>query len=210
MTNLVLPAPLPPCFRKDVGGTNWNYVKPMKQIDLREGARRQHRTIALFAVVQCWTRGLDGLVFQRLHLERLIGIQRFRDTRVRWLLEDLAEFFPHQQKLVSGTESFASLFVSRSPLSGYLPTGEMRDKDRIARVAVGGPKLGIFWLWPTPKPDEEDGLDYLFDFLGPVFKDSVNRDERMAATCLGLLAQGLIGPKELLGPLKPKEQPVKL
>lgn len=177
----------------------------MKQIDLREGARRQHRTIALFAVVQCWTRSLDGLVFQRSHLERLIGLERFRDTRVRWLQEDLAEFFPHQQKFVYRNDSLGSLYVARRPLENMLPRGKMHDTERIAGTAAGGPKLDLFWLWPTPKPDEEDGLEYLFDFLGPVFKDSVNRDERLAATCLGLLAQGLIGPKELLGPLTPKE-----
>ena len=176
----------------------------MKQIDLREGARRQHRAIALFAVVQCWTRSLDGLVFQRPHLERLIGLKRFKDTRVRWLREDLAEFFPHQQELVYRGDSLGSLFVARRPLNGYLPGGTMHDEERIAGVAAGGPKLDVFWLWPTPKPDEDDDLDYLFDFLGPVFKDGVNRDERLAATCLGLLAQGLIGPKELLGSLSPR------
>lgn len=177
----------------------------MKQIDPREGARRQHRAIALLAVVQCWMRGLDGLVFQRPHLERLIGLERFKGTRVRWLREDLAEFFPHQQTLVFTTNSFASLFVCRSPLAGHLPDGQMQDEERIARAAAGGPKLGVFWLWPTPKPDEGDDLEYLFDFLGPVFKDGVNRDERLAATCLGLLSQGLIGPKELLGSLSPEK-----
>ena len=83
----------------------------------------------------------------------------------------------------------------------------MHDEERIARVAASGPKLDVFWLWPTPAPDADDGPDYLFDFLGPIFKDGVNRDERLAATCLGLLAQGLIGPKDLLGSLKPSERP---
>jgi len=58
----------------------------MKQIDLREGARRQHRSIALFAVVQCWLRNLDGLVLDRQNLERLVGLERFKGTRVDWLL----------------------------------------------------------------------------------------------------------------------------
>ena len=80
----------------------------------------------------------------------------------------------------------------------------MYDEVRVFVVGPGGPKLDVFWLWPTPKPDEDDDLEYLFDFLDPVFKDSVNRDERLAAACLGLLAQGLISPKDLLGSLSPK------
>ena len=114
-------------------------------------------------------------------MERLIELTRFRDTRVSWLREDLAEFFPHQQKLVYGADSFASLFVARRPLDGFQPRGKMRDEERIARVAPGGPKLDVFWLWPTPAPDADNGLEYLFDFLGPIFKDGVNRDERLAA-----------------------------
>ena len=54
----------------------------MKQIDVREGAKRQHRAISLFAVIQCWLKQLDGIALQRHHLERLLGLERFKKTRV--------------------------------------------------------------------------------------------------------------------------------
>src|SRR6266478_118037 len=86
----------------------------MKQIDLREGALRQHRTVALFAVIQCWVRGLDGVCFQRDHLKRLVGVERFKGTRIDWLRRDLKDAFPHQRLLVfGGTSKFASYYVSR-------------------------------------------------------------------------------------------------
>ena len=86
----------------------------MEQIDLREGARRQHRTVALFALIQCWIHGLEGICFQRDHLERLVGIERFRGTRMDWLRRDLKDAFPYQQLLVfGGTSKFASYYVSR-------------------------------------------------------------------------------------------------
>jgi len=68
----------------------------MQQIDLREGARRQHRAISLFAVIQCWMGNLEGVVFRRRDLERLIGLERFKEKRMDWLQEDLRELFPYQ------------------------------------------------------------------------------------------------------------------
>src|SRR5476649_2811641 len=109
----------------------------MKQIDLREGGRRQHRAIALFAVIQCWKRGLDGLAFSRDNLERLIGIERFKKTRVEWLKADFKDFFPYQQTYVNGT-SFAGLFVCRKPFVEYLPKGRMYQEDRIANMHPEG------------------------------------------------------------------------
>jgi hypothetical protein len=72
----------------------------MKQIDTREGARRRHRIIALFAVIQCWIKALDGIVLRRNQLESLLGLERFKRERIGWLREDLKEFFPYQEIFV--------------------------------------------------------------------------------------------------------------
>ena len=37
----------------------------MEQVEVREGARRQHRAISLFCVVQSWLRGWEGVRIDR-------------------------------------------------------------------------------------------------------------------------------------------------
>ena len=107
----------------------------MKQIDVREGARRQHRTMALFSMIQCWMRGLDGIAYYRSHLERLLGLERFKQTRIDWLQKDIKELFPHQELFWSSDkESFSSLFVSRKKLKQYLPKGSMTTQKRIEGI----------------------------------------------------------------------------
>ena len=168
----------------------------MKQIDLREGARRQHRSAALFAVIQCWLHNLDGLVFTRMDLERLLGLERFKATRVEWLQEDFTEFFPYQEVFwISGKQnSFASLFVSRLKLKGILPEGTMTDQKRIDGLALDGPRLAMFKIWS--RPDAKKVLP-AFQAAIPFFADAANYDERLLASYLTLLSQGQISPTSL-------------
>ena len=161
----------------------------MKQIDVREGARRQHRTISLFAVIQCWQRSIDGLVFQRRHMERLLGLERFKQKRVKWLQEDLKELFPYQETFWSGNKSFSSLFVSRLPLKEFIPKGSMSAEKRIKNIPKGGPKIELFKIWERSKPEK---VQQLFQGAIPFFADYANYDERLLASYLCLLAQGQI------------------
>lgn len=161
----------------------------MKQIDVREGARRQHRTISLFAVIQCWRRGIDGLAFQRRHMERLLGLERFKQKRVKWLKEDLKELFPYQETFWSGNKSFSSLFISRLPLKEFIPKGSMSTEKRIKNILKGGPKIELFKMWERSKPEK---VQQLFQGAIPFFADYANYDERLLASYLSLLAQGQI------------------
>lgn len=164
----------------------------MKQIDVREGARRQHRAVALFAVVQCWIRGLDGLAFERRHLERLLGLERFKGARVGWLREDFRDFFPHDRVywITGKNRSLGSVITSRVSLDEAVPNGNMTTRARIAKVPEGGPKLAMFQLWAEQSRD----LNKTFEMLVPFFADRANFDERFLASYLALLAQGQISP----------------
>jgi hypothetical protein len=168
----------------------------MKQINLREGARRQHRSISLFAVIQCWLRNLDGVAFQRAHLERLLGLERFKRTRVKWLEEDLKEFFPHQKTywLTGKNNSLSSLFVARVPIISHLPRGSMTTAKRIAGIPAEGPRIALFELWRSSQPTSTVKI---FESVVPFFADSANYDERFLSAYLALLAQGQISPQSL-------------
>jgi hypothetical protein len=180
----------------------------MKQIDLREGARRQHRTVALFAVIQCWIRSLDGVCFQRDHLERLVGVERFKGTRIDWLRRDLKDAFPYQQLLIfRGTSKFASYYVSRVEFPPHVFDGkEMQDEDRIKKIEAAGLKIGIFALWPAPHTWEEERLKDGFEAFLPVLAGAANYDERLMVSYLGLLFQGQLSPRELIESIKTTEE----
>jgi len=172
----------------------------MQQIDLREGARRQHRRIGLYAVLQCWHRKLDGVAFSRSHLSRLIGLRRFKGTRIEWLRKDLAEFFPYSSTFYStDTESFSSIFVSRRPLAGTLPMGELSSIERIRRMGSKGPRLAVFEMWPSRSFAERSRIS---EALLPIVDG--NRDERILASVLGLACDGQLAVRDLSGMTAPR------
>lgn len=167
----------------------------MKQIDLREGARRQHRAVSLFAVIQCWMRGLDGVAFRRGELERLLGLVRFKRTRVEWMEADFREFFPHQMTFWSSQQStsFDSLIVSRRPLTG-MPMGLMSTERRLKSISPRGPRIELFEIWEIPK---RKSLEARFEGIAPFFADAANFDERFLSAYLALLSIGQISPHNL-------------
>jgi hypothetical protein len=145
-------------------------------------------------------RNLDGVVFDRPHLERLLGLQRFKDKRVTWIKADFKELFPYREVYyLSGKQnSFGSLYLSRLKIKGVLPDGPMSDEKRIEQIPAGGPRLAMFQLWQRPTTlrhvaeDEEE-----FQAAIPFFADAVNYDERLLAAYLALLSQGQISPRSL-------------
>ena len=156
----------------------------MKQIDCREGARRQHRVVSLFCIIQCWLRGWDGVRISRQRLERLLGLQRFKQTRVEWMKEDFSELFPYQKTDCHcwPTESFRSLELSR-------------------RTFKKNPVIGTFEIWHHPTQQQ---LSKLYEGFLPFFADAANYDERLLASYLSLLAHGQISPR-CVPPVKDEE-----
>jgi hypothetical protein len=124
----------------------------LKQVEIREGARRQHRIIALLAVFQCWTNNLDGV--DRTDLERLIGLERFKGKRASWLQEDFKEFFSYQEIITyqGRKDSLSSIYVSRRPLEDNFPKGTMDDEKRVRLLKSGGHNIEKLALWPKPYP----------------------------------------------------------
>jgi hypothetical protein len=146
----------------------------------------------LFAALQCWLKDLDGVVFDRPHLERLLGLERFRGTRVSWIQADFRKFFPYQEVYYhAGKQSFGSFYVSRRKLEGLLPDArcKMSDQERIKGV----PTIALFEIWP--RLDEK-----AFAAIGtaiPFFAEAANYDERLLASYLTLLIHGQISPRSI-------------
>ncbi len=163
----------------------------MKQIDLREGARRQHRAVALLGALQCWIRGLDGLVFNRPELERLLGLHRFKQTRVEWLRSDFCDLFPYSQVFVTEqNETIYAFLATRKrlrkgfkELSGYM-----------GWCKRNGVQVADFSIWPTTILDRKESSS---EALVPFSGHSINSDERLLTAYLSLIAAGQMSPLDI-------------
>lgn len=168
----------------------------MEQVDIREGARRQHRTIALFAVIQCWMRNLDGIVLERSQLERLLGLKRFKQTRVSWMKADMRELFSYVKPTwTSKPKSFAALYVSRVSLDSFFQLGPMTNKKRLEMMEQKDVKVKGFSMWSTRTAKD---IVNAFEGLMPFLAESANYDERLMSAYLALLSQGQISGKSIL------------
>lgn len=153
----------------------------------REACRRHHRVIGHYVAVKAWILGLDCIVLSRVELERFLGLQRFKATRVRWLKEDLKPWFPRQVAYYKtrSPSSIHSLYLSRVEIESHLAKGTMTNKRRISRMAADAPSTGLF----------SENL-----------KPSEIPDEKQMVSELAVIAAGLDSPKELiLGTKRPSK-----
>nr|MCU0238402.1 hypothetical protein [Pyrinomonadaceae bacterium] len=59
----------------------------------RDNSRRQHRSVALYLVVQCWLRGTQKIRIKKKELRELLNLARIEEERENWIKEDFGEFF---------------------------------------------------------------------------------------------------------------------
>ncbi|MEF2277975.1 hypothetical protein V3W47_06650 [Deinococcus sp. YIM 134068] len=167
----------------------------MKQIDVREGARRQHRIVGLFCVLQCWQRGLDGVRISREQLKRLLGLEKFKTVRCQWMLEDLGEYFQYRRtypeiKVRHRTIDFGDrpYTFSTESIDGSL---EFVEISRVNFESASRIESLLIWKMINSK---EEGI---LEAFAPFMSESANYDERLMSSYLSLLCQGQISPSQL-------------
>ena len=103
---------------------------------------KEHRIIGFYLATTAWARQLDCVVLERLDLESMLGLQRFKSARIQWLEEDLQPWFPHQVPFyhTGALSSIHSLFLSRVPIAEHLQRGEMTTEARIQCITDSGPR----------------------------------------------------------------------
>jgi hypothetical protein len=124
----------------------------------REACRRKHRVLGHYLAIQAWLRKLDCIALQRRELEHFLGLERFKSTRVEWLINDLKPWFPYHVPyyLSSSPSSIHTLFLSRVEIASHLPKGKMTTDQRILRMTIDGPKTEKFLLKDSVKPPSEE------------------------------------------------------
>jgi len=168
----------------------------MKIFEYRDGARNQHRSIALLAVIQCWVRGWDGAVIKRLDLERILSLQKFKQERLEWLIEDFSSYFPHS-RLIYATIQVAPTFqffcVSRKNID-FLNEGDFDSWPiTVEKAAAGGVHVGMLEIPKTRTALNAIGVDQALPFL----RAGTNYYESVISAYLLLLSQGKIPPESL-------------
>ena len=167
-----------------------------KQVEVREGARRQHRAVSFYAVIHCWQKGLDGLALRRKTMKRLLGLKNFKETRLKWLRQDLRELFPYSKVYRSSKKySFSSIVISRVHMK--FPAGKIKTSELVKSLVKNGHNVGILDIWKRPTKRQ---LKNIFEGAKSFFADSVNTDERLLSSYLSLIVQGQISPGCLLPP----------
>ncbi len=177
----------------------------MKQERHRQGEseRRLHRALALFTAIQCWMRCLDGVVFTERQLLRILGLKdRIVARRREWLFEDFGDYFLYRKMTMwhgktdekGQLNSFCSLWVCRRFIPQEVMAGVLSDEERLKRIASSGPHIAFFEIWPdASSPDISRTTPDARLFLGT----EGNYDEKLLASYLSLLCQGLISPKSV-------------
>lgn len=113
----------------------------------RAACQRQHRVLGHYLAVQAWLRGLDCIAVERQDLEAYLGLKRFKSERIKWLLEDLKPWFPHNSAFYQSNaeSSLHSLFLARVKIGPWLTTLTMTTAQRISKIPSDAPKTALLF-----------------------------------------------------------------
>lgn len=97
----------------------------------REAYLHRHRAIANYLALYCWISNSDALIVPRDFLEKLLSLERFKETRLKLIKEDFEPFFPFVCELFQkGTKKFSSFILARRTINDIGP--EMSAEERVA------------------------------------------------------------------------------
>ena len=161
----------------------------MDQIEVREGARRQHRGLAMFCALYCWHHNKEAVfVSKELFLDYL-GLERMKGARYDWVLEDFSEYFPFIFKRnLNGREL---IVFSKIPEDDLL-----KEKEKAINFS---PKILDLAKYPTMALFDggTEAQCFINDTL-PFLSEIKNLNEYAISNVLPLLAGGVVSPGKAL------------
>lgn len=163
----------------------------MDQIETREGARRQHRCIAMFCALYCWNHDKKAVFVQKDYLLRFLGLERLREKRMDWLKEDVGGYFPYVFRRQIKSENKDSIIFSRIPESELV-------ENKVLAIYL---KPSIFNLADYKEEIIFDGgveAVRIIEKSLPFLTSIDNLHEFSVLNTLTLLANGSIDPKSAL------------
>jgi len=166
---------------------------------VREDARRQHRSLGMYAALFCWHHSKDATFVTKDLFLSFIGLERLKDIRFEWLEEDIKAYFPYVFRHTKSSNTSEIVVLSRIPKSEILadtknaiyfkpaifnlPNTYSKDSDLLGLLGDNEDK-------PSASKIMENHLPYLSS-IENVYEFSVS-------TTLSSLAGGLIEPESAL------------
>ncbi|TAA43597.1 hypothetical protein [Corallincola spongiicola] len=118
----------------------------------RESQARLHKVLGSYLLVKAWDLKVDCVAIPRSTLLKFLNLQRMKNKRIDWLKEDLKTFFPYQWTTVTtGTDTYATLYVSRFRFPAGGKSGSMTDSKRVKHFTELGLKSKVIKV-----PDETE------------------------------------------------------
>ena len=163
----------------------------MDQIEIREGARRQHRCLTMFCALYCWNQDKTICYVGKDQFLLFLGLERLKEIRFKWFVEDGKAYFPHifQTKNSKGKELIVLSRVDEKELVTNKP--KYKDKSILLKPSIFS--LENYKLSFLEQNGEQ--LKKIFEEAFPFIKSVNNYYEFSILNVLSLLANGAISPE---------------
>ena len=161
----------------------------MDQLEIREGARRQHRGLAMFCVLYCWHHNKKAVFVRKELLLHYLGLERMKGTRYEWIIEDIADYFPHIFK--RNTNNKELIVFSKIPENELL-----KNKSEAINFS---PKILDLASYSLIQLDTNGEQAYkLIEDAMPFLSGIKNLHEFAINNALSLLSNGIVPPEKVL------------
>lgn len=119
-----------------------------RNLDWEARLRRQHRLIALYSLIQCWVKGVDGLVLTHSDLITILNIKRLEWSHLSQFATNMREFFPSVVPIwLPSTKQVFACFISRRRIEGVPRNRQVDIPKQIAALKQQGVDVTTFSIW---------------------------------------------------------------
>ena len=110
--------------------------------------RREHRLIALYALIQCWVKDADGLVLTHSDLIKILNIKRLEWSHIRQFAKNVNDFFPFVVPVwFDPNKQVVACFISRRPMKGISQNQRLNITQQISALKKQGVNIASFTVW---------------------------------------------------------------
>ncbi|TAK61234.1 hypothetical protein [Methylobacter sp.] len=169
---------------------------------VREDARRQHRSLAMYCALFCWHHDKQAVFVSKDLFLQFIGLERLKDVRFEMIKEDVNPYFSFVFQRTSKNSNANLIVLSRIPEDELMTSKEkaIHFKPSVFELANKyRPNSELFSLGEETSENSSEIIEKVFPYISSI----ENPYEFAISNTLSLLVGGLIDPKLALATEKP-------